>query len=115
MKKLNTHHLLYCRRNWSKGWAAKLRSHPYAKVEIDTEVHDKIHQFIFTVPVPSEDECRLAYELLEAELSLGLIHMEDSPAERILFFLCQFAFDKKTHAALNMQLELVRGYSCPLR
>lgn len=115
MKKLNTHHLLYCRRNWSKGWAAKLRSHPYAKVEIDTNVHDKIHQFIFTVPVPSEDECRLAYELLEAELSLGLIHMEDSPAERILFFLCQFAFVKGTHEALQKQLEIVRGYGCPMR
>ena len=115
MEKLNTHHILYCRRNWNKGYAQKLRSHPYAKIELDKEKHDKIHHFIFNVPVPNEEECMLAYELLNAELSLGLISLDDSAEDRILFFLCQFAFIEDTHEALEKQLKIVRGYGCPLR
>ena len=114
MEKSNTHHILYCRRNWSKGYAAKLRSHPYAKVELDKNVHESIHHFIFNVPVPSEDDCRLAYEVLNAELALGLIHIDDPAEDKILFFLCQFVFNKETREALNKQLLAVRGYGYTL-
>lgn len=108
---LDTHHLLFPRKAWSKSWAKKLRSHPYAKELLRKDItHARIHKHLLGVPVPSETDCYLVYELLTTELSIGLIHENDTIFEKLSFFI--FAFDlvaPDTALAMRKQRDIVLG------
>lgn len=111
MFEFDTHHLLFPRRNWSGRWAKKLRSHPYAKQLVRKDLtHASIHKHLLGVPVPSENDCYLAYELLTTEFNLGLITENDSLLEKLSFFI--FVWDEiapDTALALRKQRDIVLG------
>lgn len=61
----NDHHLLWPRRIWSVGKAARLR---HAFVEhIDWELHERLHATIEPMPMPPEEAIEHALELLEQD------------------------------------------------
>lgn len=80
----NVHHLLWVKSYWSHGWARRLREHPYMKKSIPRDtLHRQIHLLIGSIPVPSEQECKKAYLVIEDRLAQGLISYDDTIAERI--------------------------------
>lgn len=61
----NDHHLLWSRRTWNVGEAAKLRR--AFVVHIDWTLHEKLHATLEPMPLPSEQAIKDAVQLLERD------------------------------------------------
>lgn len=108
-KATNRHHLVWYRRDYSKGWAKCLRDHWYLHVEIPRDtLHRKIHCEIDHIPVPRAISIKSALDQLQMLEQSGGIHREDN-IERRLMVLCALfeCIEPKTYDALKKQYDIV--------
>lgn len=109
MKKTDRHHLLWYKREYSKGWAKRLRDHWYLRVEIPRDtLHRQIHYEVAHIPVPRVINIKSALEQLNLLEKFGGISSDDSIEKRLLVLLALFDYcEPATHAALKKQYEIV--------
>ena len=108
----DTHHILWPRYDWNKGWAKALRCHWYLKVEIPKyALHQQIHREVRHVPVPSAVNTKAAiFQLSELE-KYGAIHPSDTIERRLLVLMAIFeCCEPKTYAAIRAQYDLARKF-----
>ena len=111
---VNTHHLLYYRRNYQKSSANALRRHWYCVVPIRKDLHQEIHALTDGVPIPR----KLSVEGILFQLDLlekyGGIHPYDPIEKRlqVLIALTECS-EQPTCDALKKQLEIVDRFNKP--
>lgn len=57
---IDTHHLLFTRRNWEYGYARALRDAFTRRIPV--RIHQELHAKLDGVPVPDGELCRIAWE-----------------------------------------------------
>ena len=109
MKKTDRHHLLWYKREYSKGWAKRLRDHWYLRVEIPRDtLHHQIHYEVAHIPVPRVISIKSALEQLNLLEKFGGISSNDSIEKRLMVLLALFdCCEPATHAALKKQYKIV--------
>ena len=109
---LDTHHLFWTRRAWSKGKARPLRDFWYCRIKIPRQgLHRHIHEEVCKIPVPDYYLCEDCLKQLQLLDKAHAIH-EDDPIEKRLQILicCLDTGDSPTAEALKRQLEAVTTY-----
>lgn len=108
-KPTDRHHLLWYRKNYSKGWAKRLRDHWYCSVEIPRDtLHKEIHHKIAHIPVPRVISIKSALEQLNLLEKFGGISKDDNIEKRLQVLLALFdCAEPSTHAALKAQYDIV--------
>lgn len=103
------HHIVWYRRDYSKGWAKRLRDHWYLHVEIPRDtLHHQIHYEIAHVPVPRVISIKGAIEQLALLEKFGGISRDDSIEKRLLVLMALFdCSEPRTHEALKKQYDIV--------
>lgn len=109
VKVTDRHHIVWYKRDYSKGWAKRLRDHWYCSVEIPRDtLHRQIHYEISHIPVPKAVSIKGALEQLNLLEKFGGIHKDDSIEMRLKVLMALFDYcEPKTHEALTKQYELV--------
>lgn len=97
-------------------WAKRLRELPYCKVVLPrTTVHNAIHHYVNTVPVPKEINAKIAVEALEKLKQYQAISSTDSVEKRLQVLIALFeCIEEPTANALKAQLEVVSSFEKPL-
>lgn len=108
----DTHHILWPRYDWNKGWAKALRCHWYLKVEIPKyALHQQIHHEVRFVPVPNVVNIKYAMLQLSELEKYDAIRTDDNIERRLLVMMAMFeCCEPKTYEALKAQYELVRKF-----
>lgn len=109
MKKTDRHHLVWYKREYSKGWAKRLRDHWYLRTEIPRDtLHRRIHYEVSHIPVPRVISIKSALEQLDLLERFGGINREDDIEKRLLVLCALFdCCEPKTYEALRKQYEVV--------
>lgn len=109
MKPTDKHHILWYRRDYNKGWAKRLRDHPYCSVEIPRDtLHRLIHFEVSHIPVPRVMSIKGALEQLAYLEKYGGISKDDKIDKRLLVLMALFdCVEPKTYEALKKQYETV--------
>lgn len=102
------HHLLWYKRDYSKGWAKRLRDHWYCVIEIPRDtLHRKIHNRVEHIPVPRVQSIKFALYQLEVLERLGGIKKDDSIEKRLKVLMALFdCCEPATYRALEKQYEV---------
>lgn len=110
----NTHHILYCRNTWDRGYAKRLRDHPYMQVKIPVKgLHEPIHKVLNCVPMPKPSRCVEAYKILKDLDNKGALKKDADIIVRLNILLCiweGYPDLKPTCAALRVQLAMAEDY-----
>ena len=108
-KSTDRHHILWYKRDYSKGWAKRLRDHPYCSIEIPRDtLHHRIHREVSHIPVPRVITIKSALEQLALLERYGGISKDDRIDKRLLVLMALFdCADPKTYQALKKQYEIV--------
>lgn len=109
------HHLLWRRRDWSRGYAKALRNHWYCMIKIPRDtLHRLIHDEVLKIPVPSGLICRDTLAQLQLLEKANVIHDTDPIEKRLRVLICCLdTGDSPTAEALKRQLEVVENYEKP--
>ena len=115
MKKTDRHHILWYKRDYSKGWAKRLRDHWYLSVEIPRDtLHRKIHYEVAHIPVPRVSTIKDALYQLQILEQYGGIHADDDIEKRLKVLMALFACcEPATYNALKRQYETVCEFKKP--
>lgn len=109
IKATDRHHLLWYKKDYSKGWAKRIRDHWYCSVEIPRDtLHRQIHYEIAHIPVPRAASIKNALFHLQLLENYDGIKPSDD-IERRLMILCALfdCIEPKTYEALKKQYDLV--------
>lgn len=104
----DTHHLLWYKKDYSKGWAKRLRDHWYCRVEIPRDtLHREIHSQTTHVPVPRVLSIKDAlFQLGNLERYGGITH-NDPIEKRLRVLMALFdCCEPATYDALKKQLDI---------
>jgi hypothetical protein len=106
------HHILYIRKEWSKGKLDKLRLHPYCIISLDRDtIHRYLHVHLACIPAPSGRVVDPILEQLELLEKYGAISQEDSLEKRLTILIALFeCIAQPTADALKEQLRLTREF-----
>lgn len=109
MKKTDRHHLLWYKREYSKGWAKRIRDHWYLHVEIPRDtLHRQIHYEVAHIPVPRVISIKGALEQLNLLEKFGGINKDDSIEKRLMVLMALFdCCEPATYNALKKQYDVV--------
>lgn len=109
MKKTDRHHLLWYKREYSKGWAKRIRDHWYLHVEIPRDtLHRQIHYEVAHIPVPRVIAIKGALEQLNLLEEFGGINKDDSIEKRLMVLMALFdCCEPATYNALKKQYDVV--------
>lgn len=109
MKPTDRHHILWYKRDYSKGWAKRIRDHWYCTVEIPRNtLHKQIHYEVSHIPVPRVMSIKSALEQLELLERFGGISRDDDIEKRVMVLMALFdCCEPKTHEALKKQYEVI--------
>ena len=111
MEVLNSHHILWTKRNWRKGYAGKLRSHWYFKIAIPLELHRYIHANMVGIPRCNEAMCEAALYQMKLLEGYGVLHKSDSLKIRLELLICILdTGQSETAEALKQELTLVEHF-----
>lgn len=112
LKQTDRHHILWYKRDYSKGWAKRIRDHWYCVVEIPRDtLHRRIHYEVSHIPVPRAVSIKSALEQLETLDRFGGISRSDSIEKRVMVLHALFDISEpQTANALKKQLEVVREF-----
>lgn len=106
----NTHHLLWCRRLWGKGWNRTLRNHPYCQVLIPAEtLHKRIHTELTYIPTPDGVDSKRVLDLLAWLDACHALDYDDDILTRLEFLIEAFS-SPQTVEALKRQYEIVATF-----
>lgn len=104
----DTHHILWYKRDYSKGWAKRLRDHWYCRVDIPRDtLHREIHHQVEHVPVPRVQNIKDALFQLDLLERFGGISPDDPIEKRLKVLMALFdCCEPATHKALKKQLDI---------
>ena len=107
-KTTDCHHLVWYKRDYSKGWAKRLRDHWYLRVEIPRNtLHRQIHYEVAHIPVPRVISIKNALYQLQILEKHGGIHRDDGIERRLLVLCALFeCIEPKTYDALKKQYDI---------
>ena len=97
------HHILWQARMYNKGYAKRLRTHPWMKVKTPRDtLHKEIHNKLACIPTPPQKLCKRAYlALIELEahgqLRWGTLE------ERIDWLLDIWSFEEAPYTVLALR------------
>lgn len=104
----NRHHLCYQRRKWNKGTPCLLRNHWYMIVDLEINLHDRIHRLIRSVTVPSDETALVVFEKLGELAEMGVISPSDSAERRLKTIISLFQeLDDKVARDMERQLRVI--------
>lgn len=111
-KKLDRHHLIWPKSDYSKGWAKALRMHWYCRMDIPMyTLHRKIHHEILNIPTPKPASCKAAFQQLGFLERFGALHPYDNIEKRLTVLMALFkCSDDATYEALKHQRAIVRRH-----
>lgn len=106
------HHLLWYKREYSKGWAKRIRDHWYCRVDIPRDtLHREIHNQVVHIPVPKVLSIKDALYQLELLERFGGISKDDDIEKRLKVLMALFdCCEPATHRALEKQYQVVCEY-----
>lgn len=106
----DTHHLLWYKREYNKGWAKRIRDHWYCRVGIPRDtLHRKIHCEVAHIPVPKVFVIKDALYQLELLERFGGISRDDPIEKRLQVLMALFdCVEPKTYEALKKQYEVCK-------
>lgn len=106
------HHILYIRKEWSKGGLNKLRLHPYCIVSIHRDtLHRYIHTHLAYIPTPHGRVVKDILFHLDYLERYGAISPDDSIEKRLTVLIALFeCIEQPTADALKEQLRLVHEF-----
>lgn len=106
----DTHHLLWYKREYSKGWAKRIRDHWYCRISIPRDtLHRKIHYEVAHIPVPRVLAIKDALFQLELLERFGGISKNDPIDKRLRVLMALFdCIEPKTYEALKKQYEVCK-------
>lgn len=106
----DTHHLLWYKRDYSKGWAKRLRDHWYCRVDIPRDtLHREIHNQVRYVPVPRIFIIKEALYQLNLLERFGGISPNDPIEKRLRVLMALFdCCEPATYNALLKQLDVCK-------
>lgn len=109
MKATDCHHILWYKKEYSKGWAKRLRDHWYCRLEIPRDtLHRQIHHEVAHIPVPRVISIKSALQQLEILERFGGISADDTIDKRLKVLMAIFdCCEPATHNALKKQLDVV--------
>lgn len=112
MKRMDRHHIFWCKKDYNKGWARRLRDHWYCVVKIPTDtIHHQIHHEMDCIPVPKVFSIKKAFEQLDMLEKYGAIHSDDDIEKRLKVLLALFdCIEPATADALRKQLDIVHRH-----
>ena len=111
------HHFLWMKRTWCKGWAKRLREHPYCGARLpQMTLHASIHQKMNSVPMPDANACKAAYIALNSWLEARWISLDDLPEKKLENIArCFRAGYPRTAKELDRQRQIIAEfYNRPL-
>ena len=110
--KMDSHHILWYKRDYSKGWAKALRDHWYCRITIPQDtLHREIHAKVSHIPVPRVISIKDALFQLQMLERFGGISPEDNFDKRLMVLMALFdCCESATHAALKKQHDIVRKF-----
>ena len=113
MKRTDRHHIFWYKRDYSKGWAKRLREYWYCSVEIPRDtLHRQIHCEVAHISVPKVVSIKDALEQLNMLSKFGAISSADDIEKRVMVLYSLFdCSDQLTANALKKQLEVVREFN----
>lgn len=108
-KSTDRHHLVWYRKDYSKGWAKRLRDHWYLSIEIPRDtLHHRIHYEVAHIPVPRAISIKSALEQLRLLEEYGGINRNDNIEKRLMILCALFeCIEPKTYEALKKQYDIV--------
>ena len=106
------HHILWYKRDYSKGWAKRIRDHWYCCVEIPREtLHQEIHNNVAHIPVPRVQSIKDALFQLQLLERFGGISHNDDIEKRVMVLMALFdCCEPATHTALKKQYDIIREF-----
>lgn len=109
MKATDRHHILWYKKEYSKGWAKRLRDHWYCHAEIPRDtLHRQIHHEVAHIPVPRVLSIKSALEQLNLLEKFGGISANDPIERRLMVLMAVFdCCEPATYNALKHQYEIV--------
>ena len=100
------HHLLWCRRPWSHGYAQGLRNHRYMVIKIPCEtLHRPLHRHIQCIPVPDGRLCHIAVDRLDEAMRRHDIDIQNDPPSVRLQFLIELLGDQAASTVKALKKE----------
>lgn len=107
----DTHHLLWYKKDYSKGWAKRLRDHWYCRVDIPRDtLHREIHNQVGYVPVPRVFIIKDALFQLNLLERFGGISPNDPIEKRLQVLMALFdCCEPATYNALLKQLDVCKN------
>ena len=102
----DSHHLLWTRKNWNKGYAHRLRK--IFVYQLPMPLHQKLHEAVEPIPVLDEQEARMLYveyKRLDHELDL----------EEALQWLILHAPNSEFAMAMMAQLGFIQNHEALYR
>lgn len=106
------HHCCFIGRQWSRGYAKKVRDFHYciALIPKDT-LHKRIHAKVAYVPVPDDESAKYVYERLLLLDELGALKDNDPLEWRLLLLAALFSHkDAAVAEGFLAQLDVVNGF-----
>lgn len=97
----NQHHLLWTRKTWTEGYAQLLRS--AFVVDIDWNLHEKLHIAVEPIPVPPQDQLERAWR----EYQLNKDFIQGLATERKVAWLVSQIDDPAFKTAMRAQFDFL--------
>lgn len=112
---MDNHHILWYKRDYSKGWAKRLRDHWYCHIMIPRKsLHRIIHSEVAHIPVPRVIAIKDALYQLDLLERFGGISPEDNFEKRLMVLMALFeCVEPATYEALKKQYEIVCKFYNP--
>lgn len=115
MTSFDSHHILWYKRDYQKGWAKRLRDHWYCRISIPRDtLHREIHSEVAHIPVPRAASIKDALFQLQLLERFGGISPDDNFDKRLMVLMALFeCVEPATYEALKKQHEIVCKFYFP--
>lgn len=111
--RLDKHHLLWLRSEWSSGEQKRLRNYYYCIIPLPKDsFHHHIHTRVSCIPLPKSVSAQYVFEHLKYLTLVGAIKDSDPIEKRLKLLINLFDYiEPATAAALYAQLKAVYEYN----
>lgn len=109
--KMDTHHLCFTRRKWSKGYVKAIRNYWYFIVLVPKDtLHATIHHYIKEIPTPHECSAKIVYDTVRELDRKGILKLDDDIEDRLILLIDLFSrIEPSVSDAFRVQLEIIRN------
>jgi hypothetical protein len=108
----DSHHILYQKRHWCRGYLKVLREHDYCVIDIPRDtLHRQIHEWLGDIPIPSDNNAKEVLRNITLLEKQGAISNDDPLERRLTILIALFdCIEQPTADALRKQLKITRDF-----